>query len=755
MKLLKKSLPLTLVFCVVLTLFVPFSTFAAVPTPAGQWNFDSSVLTDNSALGWNTPVVSGDSNITTGFLGQKGTAWKITHNKDENIGIKLGELPSSFIGANQITLSAWIKRDEATDGQRNYWVDDWQTVFELHNPNNFDGNHSNGIIICNAKFGDGNDTWNPFTPLLNDNDTTTDEHSLGDGRSNLLDNSFHHMAVVLDFSKTDECKFYFYVDGVLWNSYGEIGTRGAFEASWVGCSSGFPAGTTLYVGSNKDSKRQFNGLIDEVQVYNSALSADQVVELYNSYSIDFNDSLVGLWDFNNATLANSVSGFGWSEPVITSDEEINPITKDHIGKKEEAWRSRKIGVYGDAEQYKSGIDLGTLPPELVGSKTMTISAWIKREDFTDKSSTPEDWQTVFQLYNADANKIIFNARFGDNIAEFAPLIHDNDWLATGKRNSGDYTVSTDAFHHIATVLDFNDTNNCKVLFYVDGVFWYSYGLDNESNILTADKIGCENGFTAGTKLYVASNKNLRRQFNGLIDEVRVYSSALSANEITKLYNSYTPAQVTVADSECQMGSADVFGENNSVALNVAGGVADAVNTSYTMDDTINGVFKNNYMRISGIPSGLYVSGIQTNENTATVSFGGKAVSPLIDDATLGVIVYPSLTTEAGANSEPVSVCIKHDTYDFAALADATMNDENKYTVTLRPGVYEDDSVDVIVAVYDDTKALKDVCIKTYTVTDENIPVLTESLDYTEGDMVRLFVWYDISGAKPVKLFNLN
>ena len=735
MKLTRKTLALMLMFCIVLTLFVPFSAFATVTSPIGQWDFDSDELSDNSAFGW-APVVSGTQNITTGILGKKGTAWKITHNKDEEVGITLGKLPSSFVGAKQITLSAWIKREGAVDGQRNGWVDDWQTVFELHNA---DMNK----IICNAKFGDYNDTWSPFSPLLNDNDTVTTGKLPADSSYNLSENEFHHMAVVIDFSNSDDSKFYFYIDGVLWKSYG-FDEDYKFDANWVGCENGFPEGTMLYLGSNKSLKRQFNGLIDEVQVYDTALSEEQVAELYQSYPI----SPVGLWDFNNNTLTNSAKGLEWATPVVTSNEEHNPVTKGHTGIKEDAWRVRKIDFYGESADYDSGINLGALPDVLADSKTLTVSAWVKPEGFAD-------FETIYELYNTNTSQIICTVRFGDynSPAPFAPMLNDNNNFANGKLENSDYTVSQDEFHHIVTVLDFSDTANCKSAFYVDGILWQSYGLDGEYP-MDGSWFGCGNGFPAGTTLYVGSNNKLRRQFNGMIDDVQVYAAALSADEIAKLYNSYVPAQATVSDDNCQLGAPVTFGEDNTVALNVFG-VVNGIDTSYTIEDTVDGVFRSDYMRVSGIPSGLYVSGIQTDENTATVSFGGTADLPLINDATLNIVVYPMLTTNAGANSEAVSVYVKHDTYDFAALAGAAVNDENKYTVTLQPGTYQGESVNVIVAVYNDKYILKDMSVQNYPITEENITVLTESLNYTQGDMIRLFAWSDISGVKPVKLFNLN
>ena len=270
---------------------------AAIPVPAGLWTFDNDTLADSAGrFDWDNAVVTSPelhNPVTSGHVGMVGQAWKIQKydNLDGTVaGINLGPLPSDMAGTKEITISAWIKREGLE--QRTHWVDDWQTVFELHNA-------VDNKIIFNVKFGDFNDTWSPFAPLLNDNDTGT-SGKLSDGSSyNVSEDVFHHVAAVLDLSNASDCKASFYVDGVLWKSYGFDGEY-PLDASWFGCSNGFPAGTTLYVGSNKDLKRQFNGLIDEVRVYDKALISEQVNALYNSYRISAitSDGTVSMHTYN-------------------------------------------------------------------------------------------------------------------------------------------------------------------------------------------------------------------------------------------------------------------------------------------------------------------------------------------------------------------------------------------------------------------------------------------------------------------------
>jgi len=79
------------------------------------------------------------------------------------------------------------------------------------------------------------------------------------------DNQYHHVAAVLD---PTENVIRIYVDGVLEGT----GTPGAFNAD----SSG-----PLRIG-NQETTRYFDGIIDEVRIYNRALSSDEIKAIYLS-----------------------------------------------------------------------------------------------------------------------------------------------------------------------------------------------------------------------------------------------------------------------------------------------------------------------------------------------------------------------------------------------------------------------------------------------------------------------------------------
>jgi hypothetical protein len=100
------------------------------------------------------------------------------------------------------------------------------------------------------------------------------------GSANINDNQWHHVAGVYNGSKMD-----LYVDGKL-------------DASQTASGSLNVSATNVYIGGSPS--QSFNGLVDDVRIYNRALSADEIEALYfgpvtdlvSDYNIDFKDFAV-------------------------------------------------------------------------------------------------------------------------------------------------------------------------------------------------------------------------------------------------------------------------------------------------------------------------------------------------------------------------------------------------------------------------------------------------------------------------------
>lgn len=97
-------------------------------------------------------------------------------------------------------------------------------------------------------------------------------------------------------------------------------------------------------------------------------------------------------------------------------------------------------------------------------------------------------------------------------------------------------IANDDWHHVAVSYADGGT---AVAFYLDGVL---YGTANFSttpvNTVTAGNLGIAIG--AGIRETTASNGNAARFVNGLIDDVRIYSTDLTAAQIEGLYLSTVP-----------------------------------------------------------------------------------------------------------------------------------------------------------------------------------------------------------------------
>jgi len=98
------------------------------------------------------------------------------------------------------------------------------------------------------------------------------------GSTNINDDQWHHVVGVCDGSRLS-----LYVDGKL---DGFTQTSGSLRVS----------GSNVYIGGGVSTS--FNGLIDDVRIYNRALSVEEIRTLYSGSAIDlFNDFYINLKDF--------------------------------------------------------------------------------------------------------------------------------------------------------------------------------------------------------------------------------------------------------------------------------------------------------------------------------------------------------------------------------------------------------------------------------------------------------------------------
>ncbi len=252
----------------------------------------------------------------------------------------------------------------------------------------------------------------------------------------------------------------------------------------------------------------FNGSIDDARIYNRVLSAQEVLNLYNSsgeamgilnqaHRNTLTNGLVGYWSFDGPTMS------GTSAIDSSGSGNTGTLTNGPV---------RALGRLGQALNFdgvNDYLDLGnTASLNFDTSTSFTLVAWVKRTSassgniFNKRSS---GWVWVRMNGDCAAGKIDFsvNRSGGGTFCSTTGGLNDGSW------------------HHIVGVVD--RTNNLMTL--------YTDGSVNGSASITS----------FGSLSDIGANWNIAgwgagELFPGSIDDVRMYSRALSAAEALQLYN---------------------------------------------------------------------------------------------------------------------------------------------------------------------------------------------------------------------------
>ncbi len=283
------------------------------------------------------------------------------------------------------------------------------------------------------------------------------------------------------------------------------GTELSYQAS-DGSEGGSRTAETgaLYIGNRSDTARTFDGSIDEVRIYNRALSADEVSRLYKIQqpkvaSGNDNTGLFAYWAFD--------------EGVGTRAEDMSFNDYTGIVSGSPTWTSGRVGKTIDFDGSNDAITLPATGDYNVrgnmgyaSADDFTLSIWYKGTDTAQNT----DWGHGLISWNSSNFYAGLVLRSG-----FVEYIHYNGgWQHNIKSST---LVANSNWHHIVYV----NRNNTGSL-YIDGV-----------REISAQSSTIESGFYFQSYNIGSSYDNVFT--SGLIDEARIYSRALSAIEVNALY----------------------------------------------------------------------------------------------------------------------------------------------------------------------------------------------------------------------------
>lgn len=262
----------------------------------------------------------------------------------------------------------------------------------------------------------------------------------------------------------------------------------------------------------------WQGRVDEVRVYNRALSATEVASLYTaskkiikvnaSQNTKLTTGLVGMWSFNGPDISGNIafdrSGGGRNGTLLNGPV----LDSGKVG------QGVKFDNSDDTIEIANSADLGE-------GSALTVSAWVKFNNPTNDNTKDviskyrsgagwEQWQIIKDRSGA-TNKMWFDVWNSSDTSVSA--VSDNTWPADT------------SWHHVAGVYD-----GAYVYLYGDGV-----SLDSSANPQTGPIKDYTNNICIGGG-WSGSACQTGQPLDGYIDEARIYNRALSAAEIKRLYN---------------------------------------------------------------------------------------------------------------------------------------------------------------------------------------------------------------------------
>ena len=301
------------------------------------------------------------------------------------------------------------------------------------------------------------------------------------------DNNWHHLVVVIDQSGNTRKH---YADGAL------IYTGTLPGGAWNGPSTQKITSGQIFAPQDGQYYNKFTGSIDQVRVFNTVLPQAAVTALYNETTttatypyVDYqlaNPNSIAYYKMSNAT-----DQLGNYNGTAT---DVNFNTEGKFG---------FAGAFnGSSSRITSGLTSG-----LTG--TYSVSAWFTQ----DNISTDTAHRELISYVDVDGSTGWWIGKHNNT----------SQWRILGVTGVSIVNMTAQAgWNHIAVV-----KNSSTVYVYLNGVEVTNFAFPGYWNLGS----GLTPQFNIGTQ-YTGTSE----YWDGKIDQIRIYDSALSSSEVTTLYD---------------------------------------------------------------------------------------------------------------------------------------------------------------------------------------------------------------------------
>lgn len=415
--------------------------------PVGEWKFDEKTgATANDTSGNGIAGTLGGTVSPTWTRGKVGSALSFSNGY-----VSSSSAPTpTTVG----TVEAWVKV--------NSWGSSYDTVF-------FKGTGSNFAAM-------------DYTLLRSNADPTfvgsisngTSYYSIAGPHSSTINlGQWYHLVFTWDSSSGGK----FYTNGVL---------TGTYNSNIVAANST----QNMRIGKGNGNGYPFNGVIDDVRVFNYARTPAQIAWDYNR------GKPVGWWKMDEGEGVSAYDSSGNANTgTLTTMDPPNDWVAGKFGK--------ALDFDGSSDHVLTGNSGGNI------QNYVSVGAWVKTSGSSgtvvnkDAGGGNANRAYKIQLSSGKVNIIVFKSSVVYDSVTSNSYINDNQW------------------HHILGTWDGNTIN-----VYIDGKL---DGFKNYSGVINSNQ---------ATPLYFAKHPyaGFEDYFTGQIDDVRIYNYALTAEQVKQVMN---------------------------------------------------------------------------------------------------------------------------------------------------------------------------------------------------------------------------
>lgn len=297
-------------------------------------------------------------------------------------------------------------------------------------------------------------------------------------------NQWQHVAVAYKKTNTNESVTRLYING-------ELKQTDNHAAAIT-----YQPGATFFIGKTHDGG-YFNGELDDIRIYNNAMTDAQVQQLYNAEST----GMVAYYPFNGN--ANDESGNGNHGTVNGAS-----LTTDRFSNSNSAY------AFNGTSDYINVPDAAILRPGL----EISLSAWVKRTRFAVDIIIEKggDWTGGTCNYGLGLHSVNNNMFY---------FFFNGGWRGTDGVNDLNW-------HHYAVVAKNGEANP---VLYIDGLPKPVMHTSGGGTILMNN---------SAQDLHIGAQVAYSVYGANLIDEVRIYNRALSNAQVMSIYSDF-PLPITL------------------------------------------------------------------------------------------------------------------------------------------------------------------------------------------------------------------